>query len=153
MFIITNIATRPLFASPTSQPCAASKFITQVAEPWMPILCSIEPQRTPLRSPVLPSASTRSFGTMNMLMPLLPAGASGSRASTRCTMLPAMSCSPAVMKILVPLIEWEPSPFGTALVFSRPRSVPQCGSVRHMVPVHSPLTRRLRNTSFCHASP
>ena len=34
---------------------------------------------------------------------------------------------------------WKLSaPFGTALVRSMPRSVPQCGSVRFMVPVHSP---------------
>ena len=33
-----------------------------------------------------------------------PGGASGSRASTRCTMLSVKSCSPAVMKILVPVI-------------------------------------------------
>ena len=56
------------------------------------------------------------------------------------------------MKILVPLIEWERRRSAPRLVFSRPRSVPQCGSVRHMVPVHSPLTGR-GNTSFCHASP
>jgi hypothetical protein len=49
-------------------------------------------------------ASTRNFGTMNSEMPLVPAGASGSRASTRWTMLSVKSCSPAVMKILVPLI-------------------------------------------------
>src|SRR3546814_4641113 len=39
-FIMVNMAIRPLFGSPTSQPCAPSKFITQVAEPWIPILCS-----------------------------------------------------------------------------------------------------------------
>jgi hypothetical protein len=46
----------------------------------------------------------------------------------------------AEMKIFVPLIEYEPSPFGSALVRRMPRSVPQCGSVRHIVPVHSPDT-------------
>ncbi len=73
-------------------------------------------------------------------MPLVPIGASGRRASTRWMMFAAMSCSPLEMKILVPVIAYEPSPFGSALVRSRPRSVPQCGSVRHMVPVHSPDT-------------
>ena len=70
----------------------------------MPILCSIEPQRSVLRSPMLPSFATLNFGVTNSEMPLAPAGASGSLASTRWTMLPDMSCSPAVMKILVPVI-------------------------------------------------
>jgi hypothetical protein len=47
----------------------------------------------------LPSALTRNLGTTNSEMPLLPAGASGRRASTRCTMFSARSCSPAEMKI------------------------------------------------------
>jgi hypothetical protein len=34
----------------------------------------------------------------------------------------------------------EPSAWGWAFERSRPRSVPQCGSVRHMVPVHCPET-------------
>ncbi|MNH07701.1 hypothetical protein D3C79_670980 [compost metagenome] len=68
----------------------------------MPILCSMEPQLTPLRSPTPPSALGRNFGTMNSEMPLVPAGASGRRARTIWTMLSAMSCSPAEMKILVP---------------------------------------------------
>ena len=37
-------------------------------------------------------------------MPRVPAGASGRRASTRCTMFSVRSCSPAEMKILVPVI-------------------------------------------------
>jgi hypothetical protein len=45
------------------------------------------------------------LGVTNSEMPLAPGGASGSLASTRCTMLPVRSCSPAVMKILVPVIE------------------------------------------------
>ncbi|MGY4327984.1 hypothetical protein ACVWWG_002401 [Bradyrhizobium sp. LB7.2] len=55
-------------------------------------------------------------------------------------MLGARSCSPAEMKILVPVILKLPSACRTALVRSMPRSVPQCGSVRFMVPVHSPAT-------------
>ncbi|MCY1376964.1 hypothetical protein D9M69_644990 [compost metagenome] len=62
---------------------APSKFITQVAEALMPILCSIEPQDRLLRSPNAPLASTMSFGTRNSEMPLGPAGASGSLANTR----------------------------------------------------------------------
>jgi len=62
------------------------------------------------------------------------------------------SCSPALMKILVPVIAKVPSGFGSARVLSRARSEPQCGSVRHMVPVHSPDTMGLRNTSLCQSS-
>ncbi len=68
----------------------------------MPILCSMETQRTSLRSPGAPSSVTMNLGTMNSEMPLVPAGASGVRASTRWMMFSAMSCSPNEMKILVP---------------------------------------------------
>ena len=70
----------------------------------MPILCSIEPQDTPLRAPSEPSALTSTFGTTNSDTPLMPAGAPSMRASTRWMMFSAMSCSPAEMKILVPVI-------------------------------------------------
>ena len=40
-------------------------------------------QITPLRIPGRPSSVGRNLGTRNKLMPLLPAGASGRRASTR----------------------------------------------------------------------
>ena len=45
----------------------------------MPILCSIEPQTTPLRSPGVPSSSARNFGTRKSEMPLVPAGALDAR--------------------------------------------------------------------------
>ena len=82
-FIIENMALRPWCGSPMSQPVAPSRFITQVGQPWMPILCSTAPQEMPLRSPSVPSAFTSTFGTRNRLMPLEPFGASGSRASTK----------------------------------------------------------------------
>src|SRR3546814_6548723 len=66
----------------------------------MPILCSIEPQDTPLRAPRLPSGLTRNFGTTNRLTPLMPSGPPGILASTRWMMFSARSCSPAEMKIL-----------------------------------------------------
>ena len=59
-------------------------------------------QCTSLRRPTEPSASTRNFGTMKSEIPLIPGGAPSMRASTRCTMFAAMSCSPHVMKIFVP---------------------------------------------------
>ncbi len=105
-FIITNIALSPLLGSPTSQPVAPSSTIWQVELPWMPILCSMPPQWMPLRAPTVaeaPSPTGTNFGTMNSEIPLVPAGASGSRASTRCTMFCAMSCSPELMKILLPV--------------------------------------------------
>src|SRR5882672_4016270 len=42
------------------------------------------------------------------------------------------------MKIFSPVMSKLPSAFGTALVRNSPRSVPQCDSVRHIVPDHSP---------------
>jgi len=74
--------------------------MTAVGLPCIPILCSMEAQIRSLRAPRLPSVFTRNFGTTNSEMPFTPAGASGSRASTRWTMFSAMSCSPQVMKIL-----------------------------------------------------
>src|ERR1041385_7964089 len=50
---------------------------------WMPSLCSIEWARTSFRGPSEPSALSRNFGTRKSEMPLLPAGASGNRASTK----------------------------------------------------------------------
>ncbi len=50
-FIMVNMQLRPLFASPIKKPLAPSKFSTQVAEALIPILCSMEPQCTALRSP------------------------------------------------------------------------------------------------------
>src|SRR3546814_3004187 len=46
-----------------------------------------------LRSPTSPLPSGMNFGTRNNEMPRVPAGASGRRASTRCRMFSAMSCS------------------------------------------------------------
>ncbi len=90
----------------------------------MPILCSTEPQVAVLRVPTSPLVSGMNLGTTNKLMPLLPAGASGSLASTKCTMFSVRSCSPAVMKILVPVMAYEPSPLGLAFVRKIPKSVP-----------------------------
>src|SRR5574343_355660 len=87
-------------------PPLSPKDITAVALPWMPILCSMEAQIRSLRSPRLPSALMRNFGAMNREMPFTPGGASGRRASTRWTMFSAMSCSPQVMKILVPVMAY-----------------------------------------------
>ena len=70
----------------------------------MPILSSILPQVTPLRSPRLPSSLTMNFGTMKSDTPLIPSGPPGIFASTRWMMLSAMSCSPDEMKIFCPVI-------------------------------------------------
>ena len=77
------MAARPSFSLPTKKPFAPSKFITQVAEALMPILCSIEPGATGLRSPNEPSSFTKNFGTMNKEIPREPAGASGVFAKTK----------------------------------------------------------------------
>ena len=44
------------------------------------------------------------------------------------------------MKIFWPVIFHEPSPTGSAFEVSAPTSEPAWGSVRFMVPVHSPVS-------------
>ena len=68
-------------------------------------------------------------------------------------MLSVRSCSPAEMKILVPVILYDPSACGSARVRIRPKSVPHCGSVRFMVPPHSPDTIFGRYFSCCSGEP
>ena len=99
MFMKVNIQFKPRFSGPIKKPLAPSKFITQVADALIPILCSIEPQVTWLGSARLPSALTFTLGTINSEMPLVPAGAPGRRARTIWIMLSVISCSPAEMKI------------------------------------------------------
>ena len=94
-----NIQRKPLFGAPIKKPLAPSKFITQVALALIPILCSIEPQLTAFLSATSPLSATLNLGTMNKEIPLTPAGASGRRASTICTIFSERSCSPAEMKI------------------------------------------------------
>ncbi len=80
-----NIWDMPFCSSvPTSSPMQLSfspKLSTAVDDALMPILCSIEPTWTSLEVP-----SERSRGTTNSDRPLVPAGASSVRASTRCRM-------------------------------------------------------------------
>ncbi len=119
------------------------KLSVQVAEPLMPILCSMFPQYTSLGSPREPSELTQILGTMNRLKPLVPGMAPSMRASTRCIIFSVRSCSPHVMKRLVPSIlkirGSTASGSGMALVLSHPTSDPASGSVRHMVPPHTPV--------------
>ena len=104
-FIITNMAFMPLFGSPTSQPVASSRFMTQVALALMPILCSIAPQRMPLRSPTLAVGLGQELRHQEERDARVPPGAPSGRASTRWRMFSVRSCSPAEMKILVPVID------------------------------------------------
>src|SRR3546814_3370988 len=59
---LVNMHSRPWFGGPMRKPLAPSKFITQVDEPMMPILCSMEPQETPLLSPILPGKNFGKIG-------------------------------------------------------------------------------------------
>ena len=70
----------------------------------MPILCSMDTHRDVVALAQAAVLVTRNLGTMKQEMPLVPGGASGVRASTRWMMFSAMSCSPKVMKILVPVM-------------------------------------------------
>ena len=97
-------------------------------------------QKTALREP-----SGKTLGTSASDRPLVPAGASTSRHNTRCTRLSVRSLSPPLMKILLPVMATgaplaAAPAINSALVRTCPRSLPACGSVRHMVPSHSPLT-------------
>ena len=100
----TNILFMPRPSSPISQPVAPSYCITQVALPWMPILCSRPAHISELRSPIEPSSLTRNFGTRNRDRPLIPAGAPSTRARTVWMMLSVKSCSPAEIQIFWPVI-------------------------------------------------
>ncbi len=106
---MVNMARMPPCSGPTSSPSASSKRMTQVGLPWMPSLCSIRSQRTELRRPAVPSGPTMRSGTRKRDSPRVPAGAPVVRARTRWTMFPVRSCSPHVMKTLVPDTRHRPS--------------------------------------------
>ncbi len=106
----------------------------------MPIFFSMPSQTIALRVP-----SGSHFGATASDRPFVPGGASGSRHSTRWTMLSVRSWSPPEMKIFVPLrrsatpLATAAPSAGSARVRTRPRSLPACGSVRFIVASHSPL--------------
>ena len=107
MFIIVNMQRMPSFSSPMRYPMAPSdspKDMMAVGLALIPSLCSSETHLRSFRLPGLPSGLTRNFGTMKQDIPFVPGGESGVRANTMWMMLSAMSCSPQVMKILVPLM-------------------------------------------------
>ena len=79
-----NIELSPLFFGPIIYPVASSKFKTQVADPFIPILFSIDPVEIPFFGPTDPFSLTIYFGTRNKLMPLVPEGESEALARTRC---------------------------------------------------------------------
>ena len=70
----------------------------------MPIFFSIDPHSSEFSSPKLPSSFGIIFGTTNKLIPLIPSGALGVLAKTKCIMFSDKSCSPQVIKIFVPVI-------------------------------------------------
>ena len=152
-FIIVNIARMPPCRSPTSSASASSYDMTHVGLPWMPSFSSIPMQCTAFGRPSAPSAPTVNLGTMKSERPFVPPGASGVRARTRWTMLSARSCSPQVMKIFVPDKRQPPPSTGTAWVRTAARSEPASGSVRFIVPVHSPVITRGRNRACWSGEP
>jgi len=92
-FIMVNMAFSPSCGSPSSQPLLASNRSDAVADPAMPILRSMDRQFTPFerRRRTEPLLSGSSLGTTKRLIPRVPPGASGRRASTRWTMFCARS--------------------------------------------------------------
>ena len=106
----------------------------------MPILCSSEPQETPLRSPERAVSLTRNFGTTKSEMPLVPCGR-------------ALDAGEHQMDDVLGevVLAGRDEDLGAGdrvgavairhgLGLEKPRSVPQWGSVRFMVPVHAPAT-------------
>ena len=153
---MTNMARMPLFSSPSRVPrhCPLPPSVKeQVGLPWMPIFSSMPVQTTSLNSPRLPSSLTQIFGARNREMPEVPAGAPSIRARTGWMMFSTRSCSPLEMNILFPVREYVPSSFFTAMVVNAPTSEPAWGSVRSMVPDHSPLYIFFRKRFFCFSVP
>ena len=62
---------------------ASSKFNTHVADPFIPILLSIDPVLIPFLGPKDPSSLTTNLGTRKRLIPLVPDGESDDLAITR----------------------------------------------------------------------
>ncbi len=110
----------------------------------MPSLCSRLAGRSVLATPSAPSSDTCWREARNSDRPRTPGGAPGVLARIMWTMLGAMSWSPQVMKIFSPVMRQPPSPSGSARVRMAARSVPAWGSVKCMVPVHSPEISRGR---------
>ena len=140
-FIITNIAARPLCGWPTSVPTAPSRSIWQVALPWMPILCSSAVQKIGLRAPRRAVGLDLELGHHEQRDALAAGRCVGQAGQHQVHDVGGQVVLAGADEDLLP---GEPvgavgRPPGSALVRSMPRSVPQCGSVRHMVPVHSPL--------------
>ena len=89
----------PLFSGPIIKPVASSKFKTQVGDPLIPILVSIDAVLTPFRAPTEPLSLTTNLGTKNKLIPFVPAGEPGILAKTRWIMFSVKSWSPEVINI------------------------------------------------------
>ena len=81
----------PLFSGPIIIPFEFSKFKTQVGEPFIPILVSIDKVLTPFLDPTEPFSFTLNFGTKKRLIPLVPAGPPGIFAKTKCMMFSVKS--------------------------------------------------------------
>ena len=90
--------------------------------------------------PAMPSRSTRNFGTMNSEMPLVPSAPPGDARQHQMDDVVGQVVLAGRDEDLGAgdLVAAVGLRFA-ALVRIRPRSVPQCGSVRFIVPVHSPV--------------
>ena len=140
LFIMINIYSIPLPSSPSMYPMAPSSSpyaITAVGLALIPILCSIEMHFKSFLFVYWPSSSFKNLGIINVDMPFIPSGAPSVRAKTRWMMFSDISCSPYVIYIFWPLI-LQLFPSCSALVLIVAKSVPDCGSVKFIVPVHSP---------------
>mmetsp|Transcript_28953 Transcript_28953/g.87654 ORF Transcript_28953/g.87654 Transcript_28953/m.87654 type:complete len:214 (+) Transcript_28953:849-1490(+) len=156
-----NMQCSPWLGSPTRWPVAPPVASPNSSSPALtlavcPILWLSPPSRTSLRSPSeTPSSLNESacFGTRKREMPLVPAGAPGSLASTMCTMVPPKLFSAAVIHILFPRILYVPSGCGCAVVRMSVSDEPACVSERHMVPHQSPLSSFGSTCARCSSVP
>jgi len=120
---------------------ASSKLITQVADALIPILCSIDAAAHAVAGAERARLRDQELRPRKRLMPRIPAGASGSRARTRWRMLFGEIVLAGRDEDLGAgdLEGVRSRPVRRALRM-RPRSVPHCGSVRHIVPAQVPST-------------
>ena len=149
LFISLNICGMPWFSfdsPPTGQPMhlpASPKFRTHVAEPLMPILCSMLATLTSFGRRASPSWFGRELRDDEEREPLGP----GRRAVDA----REHEVDDVLGEVVVAAGDEDLRPAdrvaavarcATPSVFALPTSLPACGSVRHIVPAHVPSNIR-----------
>ena len=155
-FIMMNMYSSPRFSSPINSPTAppfCPNASTQVGLAWMPSLCSTDRQRTSLRAPSEPSGSIRNFGHQEQRDALDALGRVRRARQHHVDDVVGEIVLAVGDENLLALQLVPPAAERTARVRTAARSEPACGSVRFMVPVHSPDTIFGRYVRFCRSEP